>query len=39
MLKEGDLIPEFSLIGDDGNTYTNETIKGKKNSNLFLSKK
>lgn len=30
MLKEGDLIPEFSLIGDDGNTYTNETIKGKK---------
>lgn len=30
MLKEGDLIPEFSLIGDNGNTYTNETIKGKK---------
>lgn len=30
MLKEGDKIPEFSLLGDDGNTYTNESIKGKK---------
>ncbi len=30
MLKEGDRIPEFSLLGDDGNIYTNESIKGKK---------
>ena len=30
MLKEGDKIPEFSLLGDDGNIYTNESIKGKK---------
>ena len=30
MLKEGDRIPEFSLLGDDGNVYTNESIKGKK---------
>ncbi len=30
MLKEGDRIPEFSLLGYDGNIYTNESIKGKK---------
>ena len=30
MLKEGDRIHEFSLLGDDGNIYTNESIKGKK---------
>ena len=30
MLKEGDIMPEFSLVGDDGNKYTNEDMKGKK---------
>ena len=29
-VKVGDDVPDFSLVGSDGKTYTNEQFKGKK---------
>ncbi len=38
MLKEGDKVPKFNVLDDDGNSFTSENLKGKKAVLYFYPK-